>query len=114
MSNIRLSPKYGVNPSLDTCFFCRESIGVVLMGYIKGDLEAPRTCISSYEPCEACKEKFKQGFLIIEALPDRTFTGNYWLIKTERAIEAFGLENVAEGKVLITEQDAKALGLYDE
>ena len=84
------------------------------MGYLPGDVEAPRYCLVDYEPCETCKEKFNKGFLIIEALPDRTFTGNYWLIKTEVAIETFGLENVTKGKVLITEQTAKDIGLYDE
>ena len=35
------------------------------MGYNQGK-EAPRQVITDYQPCDACAEKFKQGFLMIE------------------------------------------------
>lgn len=62
--NILLSPKYGLNPSMVKCFWCGEDIGIALMGKLKGDAEAPRSIIQSYEPCDKCKEYFKQGILV--------------------------------------------------
>lgn len=63
--SIRLSEKHGVNPSLINCFFCGESKGIALMGRLKGDAEAPRSCVMDYEPCDKCKAMFDQGVLLI-------------------------------------------------
>lgn len=77
MSNgITLSPKHGLNPSLDVCFWCGEAKGVALLGRIhekKGDrtdVEAPREMVTSLEPCDKCKEHFKQGIHLIEVSDD--------------------------------------------
>jgi len=100
MSNIRLHPKFGVNPSMDICFYCQEPKGVVLMGYNQGK-EAPRQVITDYQPCDACAEKFKQGFLMIECssrpnnpqqppIQPRVYpTGSYWVITLDAAQRAF-------------------------
>lgn len=63
--SILVSPKHGVNPSLITCFYCGESKGLALMGKLKGDAEAPHSCVMDYEPCDECKAKFAQGVLLI-------------------------------------------------
>ena len=63
---IRPSPKYGVNPSLQVCFFCGKEKGIAFLGKLKGDVQAPRHMITDYEPCSDCAEKFKQGILWIE------------------------------------------------
>ena len=81
MSNsIKLSPKYGVNPTIPVCFFCGESKNeIALMGHIGDgrkheDFEAPKYVVLDYVPCDCCMEKFSQGVLIIEVtrtpLPD--------------------------------------------
>ena len=71
MSSIRVSEKYGVNPSMDTCFYCGEVTGVALMGKISTkdnhDVEAPRYVCSSVTPCDKCKEKYKDYVLMVEA-----------------------------------------------
>lgn len=73
---INLSPKHGLNPSLDLCFWCGEAKGVALLGRIhreKGDredLEAPREMVTSLEPCDKCKEHFAQGVHLIEVCDD--------------------------------------------
>ena len=68
MSNgIRVSEKYGVNPSMQICFFCRKTKGIALLGKLKDDVEAPREVLLDYEPCEECAENFKRGVLLIEA-----------------------------------------------
>ena len=73
---IKLSPKHGLNPSMDMCFWCGEPKGILLMGRIhekKGDhtdVEAPKGMVTSLEPCDKCKENFKLGIRIIEVVDD--------------------------------------------
>lgn len=71
-NSIKISKKYGVNPTIPVCFFCGEQKNeIALLGHIgdrrKGeDLEAPRYTVLDYEPCDCCKDKFSQGVLFIE------------------------------------------------
>lgn len=61
---IKLSEKYGVNPTIPVCFWCGESKNeIALLGRLgdarKGeDIEAPKNMVLDYEPCDKCKEKF--------------------------------------------------------
>lgn len=66
MSNsIKLDPKYGVNPSIDICFWCgKDSGNISLLGHIKGGKEAPRYSINTYEPCDSCK-KLGEGKIML-------------------------------------------------
>lgn len=85
MDGIRLSPKYGLNPTIPVCFFCgKQKNEIALLGRISNrkrvrtawggsseqvfdsDVEAPRNMILDYEPCDECREKFKEGVLMIE------------------------------------------------
>lgn len=67
MSNqIEPSPKHGLNPSLNICFWCKEPKGMLLMGYLPNDEKAPYAILTDYEPCDKCKEKFNQGIQLIE------------------------------------------------
>lgn len=71
-NNIKISPKYGVNPTIPICAFCgKEKNEIALMGRIgdgrKGeDFEAPKHLILDYEPCDECKAQWAQGVAIIE------------------------------------------------
>ena len=109
---IRISKKHGVNPSVEKCFWCGESMGVVLFGALKGDAEAPREVVVSYEPCEKCKEIFAQGCQCIEVNDSPTDrgripiqkkgdqelypTGRYHVLKHEVAARIFGDNGVTE------------------
>lgn len=70
---IKLSPKYGVNPTIPVCFWCGEDRGeVALMGHIGNrkkheDFQAPMRMVLDYEPCDKCKERMSLGFTIMEA-----------------------------------------------
>jgi hypothetical protein len=64
--DLRLSPKHGVNPSLDQCFFCGEAKGIVLCGLLPEDKEAPRMMCLNQEPCDACAEEMRTGVMLIE------------------------------------------------
>lgn len=60
--SIKISPKYGVNPTIPVCFFCgEEKQEIALLGKLKGDVEAPHRMCLDYEPCEKCKQIFAQG-----------------------------------------------------
>lgn len=68
---IRLSEKYGVNPTLCKCFFCGETKHIALLGHIgdrrkKEDIEAPKECIMDYEPCDKCQENMSMGVTLVE------------------------------------------------
>lgn len=67
---IRVSKKWGVNPTIPVCFWCgEEKDEIALLGKLKGDIEAPhRMWIpGDYEPCDSCKSKFEKGIVLIEA-----------------------------------------------
>lgn len=71
MSNIRLSPKHGVNPTMGKCMWCGEPTNeIALLGKLKGDEKAPRYSVLSYEPCDKCKEIWNQGVALIECTPN--------------------------------------------
>lgn len=64
---IRLSPKYGVNPSLSSCYYCGdEKNEVVLPGMLKGDEQAPHRAVWSMEPCDTCRGYMAQGIMLLK------------------------------------------------
>lgn len=104
---IKLSPKYGLNPTIPICFWCGEEKNeVALCGHIGDgrkheDFEAPRRALVNYEPCDHCKEMMEQGFTVMEATTDPNFqsqppmqkdcypTGAFSVIKREAADRIF-------------------------
>lgn len=67
MSDVRISPKHGVNPTIPVCFFCgKEKNEIALLGRInKEDDEAPKNMILDYEPCDECKKNMSLGVTLI-------------------------------------------------
>lgn len=75
---IEVSPKHGVNPTIPVCFWCGQDKGeIALLGRVRekdhngravrgSDLEAPMKMVLDYEPCDCCKEQFRQGVQLIE------------------------------------------------
>lgn len=55
MASIRLSKKYGLNPSLMVCPICGESVGVAILGANRGK-KAPNKI--NGDLCNTCKEKY--------------------------------------------------------
>lgn len=107
---VKLSPKYGLNPTIPICFWCgKEKNEIALMGRMgngrKGqDIEAPRNLLLDYEPCEGCMQCMNQGFTVMEADSVPTFenqpsartsddvypTGRWVVIKMDAARRIFG------------------------
>jgi len=73
MSDIKISPKHGLNPSVTVCFFCGKSVGVAICGHLKGDQEAPRTMMSyPEEACDECKDWMTKGIYLVGIDPERS------------------------------------------
>lgn len=65
---IRISKKHGLNPSITHCEICGKEIGIALLGYIKGDKEAPRNIYQGI--CDDCKNVIDQGGVMIIEVRD--------------------------------------------
>ena len=66
-----LSEKHGLNPSIQVCSWCGESMGIVMFGR-NGGKEAPRQIVMDYDPCEKCQADWKKGACIIEVSFSKT------------------------------------------
>ncbi len=100
---IKISPKYGLNPSMTVCFWCGEPTGIALPGRITGgrcgdDMEAPKYMFSGYEPCDKCKESMDLGVTMMEAgraphfegqpeMQDGVYPTGRWSVITKEAAE---------------------------
>lgn len=93
--SIRLSEKYGVNPSMITCFYCGEVTSIALMGKLPHDKEAPKYCCVDVEPCDKCKEKYKDYLLVVEKPMEGNPTGRWFAMKKDRVAPEFRTEPVA-------------------
>lgn len=73
MNGIKLSPKYGVNPTIPVCFWCgKEKNEIALMGHVGDgrkheDFEMPMHAVIDYEPCGHCMEMMSAGFTVMES-----------------------------------------------
>jgi len=77
--SLRLHPEYGVNASVQKCFFCGEAVGVALLGWNRGK-EAPREVVLNYNPCDECEKKFATGVTFFEMSDEKTPTSNYVVV----------------------------------
>ena len=119
-NNITLSPKHGVNPTIPICAWCgQQKNEIALMGRIGGrdDLEAPRSCILDYNPCDCCAEQWSFGVAILEATTQRPQpyrppmqkdkgvdiypTMRMVVIRPESASQIFGSEMSAGQRILL-------------
>lgn len=125
--SIRISEKYGVNPTIPVCFWCgKEKNEVALLGKLKGDIEAPKNCVLDYEPCDECKNKMSLGVALLGVTKEpinKTLppiqedeengmlypTGSWLVITKEAAKRYFGEvateEEIEESDRILVEQD---------
>ena len=68
MSGIKISPKYGLNPTIPVCFWCgKQKNEIALMGRMTDDIEAPKNMVLDYVPCEECQSHMAMGVAVLEA-----------------------------------------------
>ncbi len=122
MSSIKLSEKYGVNPTICKCFFCGEDKYIALLGQIgdrrkKEDIEAPKECVMDYEPCDKCVENMSLGVTLIEVTTTQPEdkrpplkaqgdlsvypTGSYCVVKPEAISRMFNQDLEAGNKLFV-------------
>jgi hypothetical protein len=112
MGGLRLSEKYGVNPSVMQCFFCGEDYGVALLGRIdkkpapgepgEKDIEAPRRiCLGGL--CDRCQKiRDEGGVFLIEVRPEDCGqenprrTGRMWVLRKDAIRKIFQPDELAE------------------
>jgi hypothetical protein len=93
--SIRLHPKYGINPTIPTCFFCGEQKNeIILMGAAyKGEAPMSIGCVDR-EPCDKCANLMEKGVMLI-SVQDNTDhenpyrTGKIVVITFEAAARLF-------------------------
>lgn len=116
---IKLSKRYGLNPSMPICFFCGQTKNeIVLLGELPQDAEAPKNILIDYEPCEECKTKLNEGITFIEISPEPLVenhlpiqenaypTGRFATITEEAALRIFNdPTNLRKGKKVLTDQE---------
>ena len=108
--NLKLSKKYGLNPTIPICFWCGKETGeIALMGEVNDiegrEIEMPMHAVINYEPCAECASNMKLGVTIIEVTekPNETTnmpiqhgcypTGRWVVIKFEAANRVFGTDS---------------------
>lgn len=65
---IKISPKYGLNPTIPVCFWCgKQKNEIALMGRMTDDIEAPKNMVLDYVPCEECQNRMAMGVAVLEA-----------------------------------------------
>ena len=123
-----LSPKHGLNPSIEKCFFCNGDKSVILFGRIPdgngGEKEAPRAAVLNQEPCDKCKGLMDQGIILISVDEEKTGedtnnpyrTGGWVVVKEEAIVRAFSdtpvLEYILKKRVaFLTDEAWDRLGL---
>lgn len=117
--NVRLSPRHGVNPSIDQCFFCMKDVGVALLGHLKDDAQAPRCTCFNMDPCAECAEFMKRGIILISVANDSEDNTNPyrtggWCVITEKAVKRIIttpdlLENVLAKRMAFVPDEAWVL-----
>ena len=113
--DILMSPKYGLNPCMPICFFCREPKGeIALLGRIwerdsngikvgGSDVEAPKEAVLDYDLCDKCMKDLvdTDELLVLEVSNqidgtpialDYVPTGKYTRISAKEFVETQGEE----------------------
>lgn len=122
--DIRLSPKHGLNPSIEVCYFCgKDKNSIAMLGLLPKDEKAPTRACYNREPCDECAEYMKDGVIILSADSAKTVnpnipyrTGGFAVVKEDvvkRIIkDAAILSRVLEVRMMFLDSEAwKAIGL---
>ena len=99
---ITLSPKYGLNPSMEICTWCGKSLGIILYGMLEDDKEAPKeVCLGHL--CEDCIKEFQETnkVLFFEINDSGELTGKY-IVMERKDLPENVLEDLGDSVVAFT------------
>lgn len=105
--SIRVSKKYGVNPTIPKCFYClKDKNEILLLGKTKGDKETPKGAVWDHEPCDECKDWMKKGIICISVDPSKStdrqnpWRSGGWSVLKEEVIKRLSMSEEMQQKVL--------------
>lgn len=78
---IILSKKYGINPSIMVCPICGKEESIALLGYIKGDKEAPRYIQGDI--CDECKARVADNKCFVIAVGEDQCLKRYTIVSKD-------------------------------
>ena len=99
--NMYLHKKHGLNPTMDTCFYCGQAKDILLIGakvskFQEADLADStgkmnmQIGVMNMEPCGKCAEYMKQGIILISCKDDKDPKNPYrtggWVVIKEEAL----------------------------
>lgn len=113
---MRLHKKYGLNPTMTTCFFCGEEKGEIALLGAKCKEEAPMHMCIDRVPCEKCKGYMEEGVIFIsvrdgESSDNPYRTGKFCAIKKEALRQMLSGDIIKAGICFVEESQWAALGL---
>lgn len=100
--NIILSEKHGVNPSITVCPICGKKESVAILGYIKGDKEAPRYIHGDI--CDECKARVADNKCFVISVGEDKRLKRYIIVSKD-----IFTQKVEECAVLMKEADFNAV-----
>lgn len=101
--DIKISPKFGLNPTIPKCFYCGEDKNeLIIVGRLPDDQEAPKNAVWDKEPCDKCKGFMDVGIILISTRDGESGENPYrtggWCVVNERVVR----DIIKDGKVLDT------------
>ena len=100
--NIYLHKEHGLNPTMDTCFYCGKAKDILLVGArVQKFKEAGladstgkmnmQIGVTDMEPCNKCTEYMKQGIILISCRDDSDIKNPYrtggWIVIKKEAVK---------------------------
>jgi len=75
---------------MQLCFYCGECKGVLINMRLRGTFKDRKGVVTDIEPCDDCKEKYKDYQLVLEK-PSETAppTGRWFAVKKEAISEEY-------------------------
>lgn len=99
---ITLSKKHGLNPSMVICPICSKEESVAILGYIKGDKEAPRYIQGDI--CDECKAKVADNKCFVISVDEDQRLKHYTIVSKD-----IFTQKVEDCAVLMKEADFNAI-----
>ena len=102
---VRIHKKYGLNPTMTTCFYCGESKDILLVGSATTEFKKvglsdydgrmnPNIGVIDKEPCSKCAKYMEQGIICISVKDDSVGSDNPfrtggWAVVKDSAFDTF-------------------------
>lgn len=100
--SVTLSKKHGLNPSMVICPICSKEESVAILGYIKGDKEAPRYIQGDI--CDECKARVADNKCFVISVGEDQRLKRYTIVSKD-----IFTQKVEDCAVLMKEADFNAI-----